>query len=157
MLSEAVMNNNKTKSLSWQREIENRDLLLETEIDRSISELNMKTMLRQSGIIKQRGYEAGLILYLVLLLPFLKQCIRYLVRKFEAEKDAYYRFLNQERFNWRKFVYLLALRVIAQNKDIPLSQKVLIADDTITPKTGKKIELASYHYDHTTKRTILGN
>jgi len=30
----------------------------------------------------------------------------------DAHKDTYYRFLNQERFNWRKLIYLFLSRII---------------------------------------------
>jgi hypothetical protein len=62
-----------------------------------------------------------------------------------------------ERFNWRKFVTLFALRVIGNSDDIPLKDKVLIADDSIGPKTGKDMELVSYHFDHKSGKSVLGN
>lgn len=37
----------------------------------------------------------------------------------------------------------------------PLTEKLLIADDTINPKREEKIELVSYLRDHTIGRTIL--
>lgn len=49
------------------------------------------------------------------------------------------------------------LKVIAHSDDTPLKEKVLIADDSISAKTGKEIELVSYHYDHKVGRWILGN
>jgi hypothetical protein len=39
---------------------------------------------------------------------------------------------------------------------VELAQKVLIADDTLLRKTGKEMELVSYHFDHTRKRSHLG-
>jgi hypothetical protein len=38
-----------------------------------------------------------------------------------------------------------------------LKEKVLIADDSISAKIGKDIELVSYHFDHKIGRSILGN
>lgn len=40
--------------------------------------------------------------------------------------------------------------------DVPLRQKMLIGDDTITHKTSTKMELVSYHFDHKVKRSVLG-
>ncbi|MGD9210988.1 MAG: hypothetical protein PVI90_09425 [Desulfobacteraceae bacterium] len=37
-----------------------------------------------------------------------------------------------------------------------LKDKVLIANDTVAAKAGKKIELISYHHDHKAKSSILG-
>jgi hypothetical protein len=49
------------------------------------------------------------------------------------------------------------LKVIAHSEDTPLKKKVLIADDSISAKTGKEIELVGYHFDHRVGRSILGN
>ena len=96
------------------------------------------------------------------MLPFLKRKLtefwysQYLENQIDAQKDAYYRFINHERFNWRKFVYFLALKVIAHGEDTPLKEKVLIADDSIAPESGENIELVSYHFDHKVGRSVLG-
>lgn len=98
-----------------------------------------------------------------MLLPFLKRSLtgfwnsRYLHNYVQAHKDTFYRFLNNESFNWRKLVYLVALKAIAMSDDVPLKEKVLIADDSICPKSGKAIELVSYHFDHKVRRSIIGN
>jgi len=77
-----------------------------------------------------------------------------LENQIDAQIDTYYRFINHERFNWRKFIYFLVLKVIAHSDDSPLKQKVLITDDSISAKTGKNIELVSYHFDHKLGRSI---
>jgi len=58
--------------------------------------------------------------------------------------------------NWRKLVILLTCREIARTDHVPLKEKVLIADDSLLDKTGKNMELVSYHHDHTTNRSQLG-
>jgi IS4 transposase len=149
-------------SLSLQKEMERRKLSMDSEIDQAMREVKMKSMLHHSGIMKKRGYATFSLLYLVILLPFIQKYFTFLwsgtsfLRYFEAHKDTFYRFLNNERFNWRAFVYLLATRLMALLDDVPLRQKVLIADDTIIHKTGRNMELVSYHFDHTTKKSLLG-
>ncbi len=54
-------------------------------------------------------------------------------------------------------VYALAMKVITNSDRTPLKEKVLVADDTISPKSGSKIELVSYHFDHKVNRSVLGN
>jgi hypothetical protein len=51
---------------------------------------------------------------------------------------------------------LLACRIIARTDRSPLTEKTIIADDTILPKTGENMELVSYHHDHKTNRKQLG-
>jgi len=158
----AAVKNNITFSLSLQKEIHKHKYSMDSEINKAFKELNIKSLLNRSNIMKQKGYSTASIIYLMVLLPFLKQYLSYLwsgkacQSQINAQKDTYYRFLNHEYFNWRKLVYLLALKVINNTGDVPLKQKVLIADDTLAPKTGKKMEMVSYHFDHTRKQSMLG-
>ncbi len=157
------MNSNNTFSLSLQKQIQNQKVSIDTEVNRAFCELKFRSLLKRSGITKQKGYATISLLFLFVLLPFIKrkltdfwncQCLE---NQIEAQKDAYYRFLNHERFNWRRLVYFLALKVIAHSGETPLKEKVLIADDTVSAKSGSKIELVSYHFDHKVRRSILGN
>jgi hypothetical protein len=158
-----AMNSISSFSLSLQKQIQNQTISIDTEINRAFQELRFRSLLRRSGITKNKGYATISLMFLFVLLPFLKrkltefwssQCLE---NQIDAQKDTYYRFINHERFNWRKFVYFLALKVIAHSEDTPLKEKVLIADDSISAKTGKNIELVSYHFDHKIGRSILGN
>jgi hypothetical protein len=156
------MKSNITYSLSLQKQISKQSVAFDTEINQAFNDINLRSLTRQSNIIKKRGFDTVSLLFLYLLLPFLKRKVsdywnsQYLQNHVDACKDTFYRFLNHERFNWRRLVYLIALRIIARSKDVLLKDKVLIADDTVTAKSGKEIELISYHRDHKTKRSILG-
>jgi hypothetical protein len=143
-----------TFSLSLQKQIQKNHITFDSEINRAFNELKLKSLLNRSSIVKQRGYTTVSILLLIVLLPFLKRTLadfkstNYIQNGLDAQKDSYYRFLNNERFNWRRLIYLVALKIIASCEKVPLSQEVLIADDTIAPKTGKNMELVSYHFDY---------
>ena len=157
------MNSNNTFSLSLQKQIQNQSISIDTEINHAFKELKFRSILKRSGITKNKGYATISLMFLFVLLPFLKRKLTdfwsspCLENQIDAQKDTYYRFINHERFNWRKFIYFLALKVIAHSDDSPLKEKVLIADDSISAKTGKNIELVSYHFDHKLGRSILGN
>ena len=157
------MHSNSTFSLSLQKQIQKQPVAIDSEISRAFQELNFRSLMSRSGISKQRGYATISLMFLIALLPFLKRRLtdfwnsKCLENQIAAEKDTYYRFLNHERFNWRKLVYLLALKVIALCKEVPLKEKVLIADDSISAKSGENIELISYHFDHKVRRSILGS
>lgn len=155
------MDTNSTYSLSLQRQFKNKGL--DSDINQALSELKFGSILRRSNIMKHKGYGTQALMFFILLLPFIKRTLcsfwtaEWINRQTEAQKDTWYRFLNNERFNWRKFVTLFALRVIGNSDDIPLKDKVLIADDSIGPKTGKDMELVSYHFDHKSGKSVLGN
>jgi hypothetical protein len=156
------MNSINSFSLSLQKQIKNQSVSIDTELNRAFRELNFRSLLKRSGITKHKGYATISLMFLFVVLPFLKKLTDFwssqcLENQIDAQKDTYYRFINHERFNWRKLVYFLALKVIAHSDDTPLKEKELIADDSISAKTGKEIELISYHYDHKSRRSILGS
>lgn len=152
------MSYNKPLSLSLQKEIEKSNLSLDSEINRAFKTLKIGSLLNRSNIMKQKGYATTTLLYLLLLLPFIMKRLTFLWMDniLNAKKDAYYRFLNNEHFNWRAFIYRLAMKIITLCDDVPLKDKTLILDDTISKKTDKNMELVSYHFDHTTHRGTLG-
>jgi hypothetical protein len=124
-----AMNSNNTFSLSLQKQIQNQSVSIDTEINRAFRELKFRSLLKRSGITKNKGYATISLMFLFVLLPFLKRKLtefwssRCLENQIDAQKDTYYRFINHERFNWRKFVYFLALKVIARSDDTPLKRE----------------------------------
>ena len=66
------MNSINTFSLSLQKQIENQNILFDSEINRAFNELNFRTLLNRSGITKKKGYATVTLLFLIVLLPFLK-------------------------------------------------------------------------------------
>ena len=106
------MKNHTLMSLSIQREIKRQRPIIESEIDNSFTELNIKSLLRRSNIKKIKGFSTVSLFFVILLLPLSKINLTYLwtadfySRFINAGNDTYYRFLNHSRFNWRKFIYL---------------------------------------------------
>lgn len=80
-------------------------------------------------------------------------------RQPEFGKDTVNRFLKNERFNWRKFLVLFSLKVIATL--IPFVQedneRVLILDDSVFSRNrSKMVELLARNYDHASGKYIKG-
>jgi hypothetical protein len=153
------MQYDKPLSLSLQKEIEKRKLSLDSEIHTALQVLRIKSLLCRCNIVKTKGYTTVVLLYWLVLLPFIMKRTTFLWTGhtfLDAKKDTFYRFLNNEYFHWRDFIYRLVLKMIALSDGVPLKEKTLILDDTIEKKTGKGMELVSYHFDHTTQRSILG-
>jgi hypothetical protein len=123
------MKKNIAFSLSLQREIERRHLNLESEVNKSMNELGIRTLLHQAGINKEKGYPALTLLFALILLPVIKQSLsalwtgKFFENLFQAHKDSYYRFLNHPCFNWRKLVSLLACREIARTDRSAFNEK----------------------------------
>lgn len=114
--------------------------------------------------IKKRGYVAGELLYVLLLLPFAGvssvRALLYsgLAQLSQAQKDAYYRLKNLETINWRKLLWLIAkrFRQLSEEKGKPEGVRCLILDDSLLMKTSRFTEGISKVFDHVTKRYLWG-
>lgn len=143
------MKHPKSFSLSLQKHFSAKPRVLDYDFRMAFKHLKIGSLLRSCGIFKEKGIDTMTLLLWIVLVPFLKKPMtslwlsKHVTKELDAKKDTYYRFLNNERFNWRKLIYKLATKVIAQADQTPLQQKVIIADDTISNKTGKKMELVS--------------
>ncbi len=99
------MKKNIVFSLSLQKEIEKRQLNMESEVNKSMSELGIRTLLHQSGIQKEKGYSTVTLLFALIVLPVIRQSLsalwsgQFFENLIQAHKDTYYRFLNYPCFN----------------------------------------------------------
>ena len=62
------MNSNNTFSLSLQKQIQNQPVSIDTEVNRAFGELKFRSLLKRSGITKQKGYATISLLFLFVLL-----------------------------------------------------------------------------------------
>ena len=118
----------------------------------------------RGNIKKDSGISSMNILYQIFLTPFFNERLTGLWKNGlvpsdlkGSGKDAYYRFISNHRYNWRRFINLLSLQVIFRLEKLSLWQdRVLILDDTTQPKRGKQIELVSWVFDSVAKKSTLG-
>ncbi|MDR1624572.1 MAG: transposase, partial [Tannerellaceae bacterium] len=78
---------------------------------------------------------------------------------FGCEKDVFYRFANNESFDWRKILYHITLQVwnkVRLRGDHKGNPVCLMVDDTDFPKTGRRIENIGRVFSHVSHKTILG-
>ena len=119
---------------------------------------------RMLNTIKKRGYVAGELLSVLLMLPFAGvSSVRALffsglVQLSQAQKDAYYRLKNMETINWRKLLWLVAkrFRQLTEEKGKSEGTRCLILDDSLLLKTSRFTEGISKVFDHVTKRYLWG-
>jgi hypothetical protein len=62
-------------SLSLQREIEKHHLNPESEINKSMNELRVRTLMHQAGIKKEKGHPTLTLLFTLIILPVIKQSL----------------------------------------------------------------------------------
>lgn len=118
----------------------------------------------RSNIKKDAGISSMSILYQMFLTSFFNERLTGLWKNSlvpnslkGSGKDGNLRFISNHRYNWRRFINLLALKVITHLEKLSLWQdRVLILDDTTQPKRGKQIELVSWVFDSVAKKSTLG-
>lgn len=117
--------------------------------------LQLSKLLRKAGSRKAQGISVFEVFRVLLLLVFQgKNLYRYLDSNRSdnaASKNTYYRFLNESTYNWRRFLLLLASKVISSLNKLtrPDRVNVLILDDSIIPRNrSKKVELLAKVHNH---------
>lgn len=120
----------------------------------------------KNGMIKHKGYSVSEILSVLFLFPIM---VISTVRSFylsrfnqftEAKKDTFFRFKNNEYFNWRKLLFLFAKRfkILVKRSTVESNEspRCLILDDSTINKEGRRIEFIGKVFDHVIKKHILG-
>ena len=137
---------------------------IESKIDAAFSNLNFKTWLCKSNIIKKEGYHASHLLFVLMILPMLKVktvhsfCKKHWHHWSSAKKDTLYRFKQNTTYRWRSFMYQTNIQIFKriELEKIPQKQRYFVIDDTLLPKLGKMMENVSFLWDHNLGRSILG-
>ena len=145
--------------------IQHNSLLEQTQnrFNQIFSILKVSQLLRQAGIRKSYGVSCFEVFQILFQLVFQCQNLFRLLESKYAEllprKDVFYRFLNEPRFNWRRFYQLLSIKVVERFETLTSSQRVrvFIVDDTVMSRNrSKKVEMLARVYDHVLDKFIKG-
>lgn len=127
------------------------------------SSLKIGQLLRKAGIRKASGVSPLIVFQLIFQLVFEgRNLYRLLESKRGASlpgKDVIYRFLNESRYNWRRFFQFLSLRIVEHFDKLTSAQRVrvFIVDDSVLGRErSKKVELLARIFDHVSGRFIRG-
>ena len=137
-------------------------ILFENELSSIISafllSFNVGSLLKKVGAYKTKGIPAVAVFQQLFTTVFTHKSLFQILRSEEAgdiAKDTFYRFLNSCNINWRRFIHIIAAKIInekLENLTAPERVKVFIVDDTLYErKRSKKVELLSHVYDHCRK------
>jgi hypothetical protein len=135
-------------------------IVLDNDIATAFKELRIATLLKAGEIKKRTGHCVNRIVFDLLLIPFLMFSNVYLFVRAQYEKAAshknrFYRFLENANYNWRQFQLNLSYRVHQKIKQTK-QQYFFVIDYTTIEVKGKLVEMASYVYDHTLGKSVLG-
>lgn len=136
---------------------------VECQFGDAIRELKISSYLKASNFRKKKGGSVFDVFQFLLLLVF-QNCNLYHFlnskRKDTAfSKNTCYRFLNESRYNWKRFLTLLAVKVTNYFNGLTKPDKAisLVPDDSVIPRErSKQVELLSRVYNHVTGKTVKG-
>lgn len=137
---------------------------IESQIGTFFKRFNICKLLKQSNFDKEKGFSCFHMFRFVFMLVFTgKNLYRFLLANTATDrpaKDTVYRFLNSNRYNWRKLLLTLSSLIIREAISVLTSAdrvKVLIFDDSLFSRNRSKIvELLARVYDHTEKKYMRG-
>jgi len=142
--------------------LEKGELLGET-VFALLKSFDLTSLCLRSKIVRAKGYSASEILNILFFFPFMlvKTIRSFLLREYpltSAKKDVFYRFLNEEWFDWRKMLSVTGKKFRALTADLEKSElpQCGIVDDSLLEKTGEKIEGIGKVFDHIKKKWVLG-
>ena len=119
--------------------------LLKNPILSVLKEIKIITLLKQSNFNKRNtGHPVfGILLHFVYMMIMNKRQSSFVKQSKDAYgKDAYYRFIQSKRYNWRKLLLLSTKSLIVKVEPLQKNTepKLLIIDDTVEIKQGKQTE-----------------
>jgi hypothetical protein len=127
------------------------------------STLKVSQLLRQAGIRKSFGFSCFAVFQILFQLVFQGRNLFRMLESNQAEslphKDVYYRFLNEPRFNWRRFYQSLCIKVVNLFETLTSPQRIrvfIVDDSTMSRDRSKKVELLARCYDHVSHQFFRG-
>jgi hypothetical protein len=133
------------------------------QFSKLFSTLQVSQCLRQAGICKFYGISCFVVFKILFQLVFQARNLFRLLESNHSEslprKDVYYRFLNEPRFNWRRFYQLLCAKVVSQFETLTSSKRIrvfIVDDSPVSRNRSKKVELLARIYDHVLQKYLRG-
>ena len=135
---------------------------INSQIDAFFKCFTIGTLLNRAGIRKRHGYPVCSLIKTIFTLPFIgKNFFRGIVINEDVNfgKDAAYDVLKCSRYNWRKLILSLSVKLHGFFNHLTSDSRssVLIVDDSTYDRSRSKwVELLSRVKDHSTGRYLTG-
>ena len=117
----------------------NTENAVECQFGDAIKELKISSTLKASNIRKKKGGSVFDIFQFLLLLVFQNCNLYHFLNSKKQDtafsKNTYYRFLNESKYNWKRFLTLLAVRVAGYFNSLTKPDRAisLVLDDSCHP------------------------
>ena len=124
--------------------------------------LKFNSLITGAGFTKRSGIGITEVVFVLLLWKWLNMSSIAMFSKQAlgtfsmAKKDVMYDLLKREEINWRELNTRTAKAIYQQRQLVGSRLRVLVLDDSIKTRRGKKMEGVSSHFDHVTGRHVMG-
>lgn len=132
-------------------------------LQESVLKVKLPQRMRRLGIGKRSGDGAAQVVFALLVWPLLSVksicCFagRHLDAYLKGGVATFYNFLRRQDINWRAFSTAISKEVYDELQlSAELTDSAFVFDDTIRTRRGKNVEGSSSHFDHTTRRAVMG-
>ncbi len=148
--------------MSYTNTITNRiSTKLNNPILKTLKEIKITSLLKKSSFSKKDGASNYTIFLHFIYMIMMNKKISIFIKqsKDSLKKDAYYRMLKNEKYNWQKLLLLSSAKLISLVAPLQKSieEKLFIIDDTNEDKKGKLIEgVCDKLWSNKEKRAIRG-
>lgn len=143
-------------------EKQEKTFAITSTISSFFQEFHVGTLLDRSGISKVRGISPIRVFHDIFCLSFLRKNLYQGIvqnKELDYSKDVAYDFLKNPRYNWRKLLLFIAIKVSVYFSELTdeSRENVLIIDDTLWDRSrSKSVELLARVYDHCTHTYLKG-
>lgn len=134
---------------------------LNNPILETLKDIKITSLLKKSSFSKKDGASNyTILLHFIYMIIMNKKIATFMKQSKDAlKKDAYYRMLKNEKYNWQKLLLLSSAKLIKLVAPLQKSteEKLFIVDDTNEDKKGKLIEgVCDRLWSNKDKKTIRG-
>ena len=126
-----------------------------------VQDLKLSALAKRHNIVKSKGVEAFSVLLVLINLTFINKSIHHFSKYCRHEllkiggKDVLYRLTLRTDIRWRGFLADLATTIIQRLERMSSwSDRVLVLDDTIIEKRGKRFQGLSWVFGHTIHKSV---
>ena len=139
------------------------NLFIDNEMQVAMRETSLVTRLKKAGLSKRSGDPLSRIIFCLLIWPLLKNdtiaafCGRFIGAYLTGTKDVLYDFMKRQDIDWRKHSINSSLEVYKEHKLGEEKGTAFLIDDSLHIRRGGTVEGVSSHYDHTSKRNVMGH
>jgi len=141
----------------------NENKYIDNEMEAAMKKCTLISRLKKAGLNKRSGDPISRIVYCLLIWPFLKKtsisafCGSFIDAYLVGAKGVLYDFLKREDINWRKHSGNSSIEVYKRHDLGVGPETAFVTDDTLSARRGSKVEGVSSHFDHTSRRKIMGH